>query len=207
MRGIPTDLIEGTAWVIGGGPSLDGFDPTVLSGRTVVVTNEAFLESPDAVALVFADLGWWETRREVVLKSFNGIIITRGPHETVYRRDGIHWMQFHGRLDWSRDPTMMGAHNAGLIALNSAWLMGASAAVLLGFDMHTEAGRNNYHDRHPDKKGAEMDERYRQVFMPEFERAARRIEEDGFAVVNATPGSALRCFPKRSLEWCLDHMG
>lgn len=204
MRGIPTGIINGTAWVIGGGPSLKGFDPTILASRTVIVTNEAVFDFPDAMALVFADLGWWEKRREAVLREFGGIIITRGPHESVYRRDGIHWAQFHGRLDWSQDPKMMGAHNAGLIALNAAWLMGASAAVLLGFDMRADGGRTHYHDRYTEPK--DMAGRYATHFIPEFERAARRIEVDGFAVVNATPGSALRCFPARSLEWCLEHM-
>lgn len=204
MHGIPTGLINGTAWVIGGGPSLRGFDASLLVGRTVIVTNEAFSLFHDALALVFADLGWWERRREAVLGSFGGIIITRGPHESVYRRDGIHWAQFHGRLDWSHDPKMMGAHNAGLMALNAAWIMGASAAVLLGFDMRSIDGRTHYHDRYNEPR--DMAGRYGTHFIPAFERAARRIEQDGFAVVNATPESALQCFPKRSLEWCLGHM-
>lgn len=205
MSGIPTGLISGTAWVIGGGPSLRGFDPALLAGRTVIATNEAFSLFPDALALVFADQHWWERRRVQVIEEFHGIIITRGSNVPIYRRDGIHWMEFRSRVDWSRDPKGMGHHNAGLIALNCAYLMGASAAVLLGFDMRMKGKRGNYHDRHPPQ--ARGQQRYRQQFIPEFERAARRIEEDGFAVVNATPGSALGCFPKKPLEWCLEHMG
>ena len=76
----------------------------------------------------------------------------------------------------------------------------------LGFDMQGAAdGRNNFHNLYADAPKAPA-HRYVGIFLPEFEKAAKRLEAiGGGVVINLTPGSALKCFPERSLDWALEN--
>jgi hypothetical protein len=199
-------------WIIGGGPSLRNFDPRILDGCNVVATNEAFEMFPEADALVFADVGWWQRRHEAVLDKFGvngglGLIIGRGPYRQVYRQQGALCIAFKSGLDWSEDRRMLGGNNSGLIAINAAWLMGAKRCYLLGFDNKSlQVGkemRTNYHAKYPKVNGTRFQARYREQFGPAFARAAKEMERCGLEVVNCTPDSALECFPKRRMEECL----
>jgi len=200
---VPQDLIHGeNVFVIGGGPSLRNFDPVVLEGRSVIVTNEAFQMFPDAQALVFVDIGWWQNRKDEVLSTFKGTIIGRGPYSTMYRQDRIINVAFRSGDFWSEDPRQLGGRNSGLAAMNAAVLMGAKRVFLLGFDMKPIGDRNNYHNLHPTSQGRNL-HRYINIFLPEMIKASKRIETLGHVVINCTPDSALDCFPERELEWVL----
>jgi len=199
-----------TAWVIGGGPSLRNFDPACLAGRAVLVTNEAFSLVPDAVALVFVDVGWFQRRKAAIKRTWRGsYVIGRGPNHKLYASDGVTNVAYRSGLYWSENSRILGGKNSGLAAVNAAWLMGATRAILLGFDMKPTPGpdgrqRNNYHNLHPGPQDRNYTHRYKHLFIPEFEKAAQEMERLGFVVINATPDSALTCFPMRSLQWCLD---
>ncbi len=200
---VPQDLVQGkNVFVIGGGPSLRNFDPVVLDGRCVIVTNEAFSMVPDARALVFVDIGWWQNRKQDVLETFTGRIIGRGPYRTMYQADNILNVAFRSGDYWSEDPRQLGGRNSGLAAMNAAILMGAKRVFLLGFDMKPVEDRNNYHNRHPTSVGRNL-HRYINIFLPEMVKASKRIEALGHIIINCTPGSALTCFPERTLEWVL----
>ena len=201
---LPTDLVRGeNVFVIGGGPSLRNFDPVDLEGRTVIVTNEAFTMFPDARALIFVDIGWWQKRKEEILSTFTGQIIGRGPYRTMYKRDNLINVAFRSGDYWSEDPRMLGGRNSGLAAINAAILMGAVRVFLLGFDMKPIEDRNNYHKLHPTSVGRNL-HRYLNIFLPEMVKAYKRTEALGHIIINCTPGSALTCFPERTLEWVLN---
>lgn len=200
---VPQDLIQGRdVFVIGGGPSLRNFDPKILEGRDVIVTNEAFSMIPDAKVLVFVDIGWWQGRKQAVLDTFTGTIIGRGPYSSMYRADKIVNVAFRSGDYWSEDPRQLGGRNSGLAAINAAVLMGARRVFLLGFDMRSVGDRNNYHILHPTSVGRQQ-HRYLNIFLPEMVKASQRIEALGHIVINCTPDSALTCFPERTLEWVL----
>ena len=80
--------------------------------------------------------------------------------------------------------------NSGFQAINLAILFGARRIILAGFDMHNRSGRHFFGD-HP--KGLLNNNRY-ENFVPAFEYAAKHLPE-GIEIVNATPGSAITCFP------------
>ncbi len=199
---LPRSLDGKSVFIIGGGPSLRSFDPREIDGRTVIVTNEAYAVIPDAHALVFVDFHWWQRRREDVLGSFKGKIVGRGPYDWQYRKDGVINVGYKTGQHWSDDPRVVGGKNSGLAALNAAALMGAERAFLLGFDMRQVEGRANYHRLHLAVE--QKQNRYHDLFIPEFCKAAKRIEQLGRPIViNCTPGTALKCFPERTLEWVL----
>jgi hypothetical protein len=201
-QALPTDLAGRSVFVLGGGPSLRSFDARCLDGRLVVVTNEAFQIKPDSHALVFVDIHWWQRRREDVLAAFRGRVVGRGPYDWQYRKDGVTGCGYRREEYWSQDPRILGGKNSGLAAINAAALMGAKRIFLLGFDMQQTGGRSNFHRLHPAAETKQN--RYADLFLPEFARAAKRIEQLGRPVViNCTPGTALKCFPERTLEWVL----
>lgn len=201
---VPQDLIRGeNVFVIGGGPSLRNFDPVDLEGQNIIVTNEAFSMIPDAKALVFVDIGWWQKRKKEVLETFKGKIIGRGPYQSMYKRDDLINVAFRQGDQWSEDPRQLAGRNSGLAATNAAILMGAKRVFLLGFDMKPIEDRNNYHKLHPTSVGRNL-HRYTTYFLPEFLQASKRCETLGHIIINCTPDSALTCFPERTLEWVLN---
>jgi hypothetical protein len=197
-------ILEGRdVFVLGGGPTLRNLDVSRLEGREVIATNEAFILAPWARALVFVDYHWWARREIEVRQTFAGLLIGRGPYRDAYRRTGVTNLAYRSGEVFSIDPRLLGGRNSGLAAVNAAWLMGAARIFLLGFDMSSDGDRNNFHNLYDDGPTAPA-HRYVSIFLPEFDKAAKRLETvGGGVVINLTEGSALTSFPERSLDWAL----
>ncbi len=197
-------ILEGKdVFVLGGGPTLRNLDVSRLEGREVIATNEAFVLAPWARALVFVDYHWWARREGEVRETFDGLLIGRGPYRDAYRRTGVTNLAYRSGEVFSIDSRLLGGRNSGLAAVNAAWLMGAARIFLLGFDMAGDGDRNNFHNLYEDGPKAPA-HRYVSIFLPEFEKAAKRLETiGGGVVINLTEGSALKYFPERSLDWAL----
>ena len=84
--------------------------------------------------------------------------------------------------------------NSGFQALNTAILFGAPYIVLVGYDMRHIGGKSHFFGDHP--SGLYQ--------RPEYESFVRHFDKapapDGVTIVNATPGSAVRCYPMMGLE-------
>jgi hypothetical protein len=70
----------------------------------------------------------------------------------------------------------------------------------VGFDLHRPGGRLHFFGNHP--RPLRNEERF-QVGIRNFEIAASDIPPH-VEIVNATPGSALKCFPMMSLAEALE---
>lgn len=88
--------------------------------------------------------------------------------------------------------------NAGFQAVNLAMLFGCRRIVLVGFDMRHVEGRAHFFGNHPKELRTSTDDVYRK-FAKIFAQAAKAIPAK-FSIVNATPGSALTCFPIVSID-------
>jgi hypothetical protein len=83
--------------------------------------------------------------------------------------------------------------------LNLVAQWGASRVLLIGFDVHDRNGvhwygRNNgFRMSNPDR------DNFRR-WLPAFETAGVQLAARGIEVVNASPTSDIRCFPKASVE-------
>jgi len=98
---------------------------------------------------------------------------------------------------FSLDPAVIHyGSNSGYQAVNLAILMGATRITLVGFDMHG----THFFGKHP--PGLRNANSYAN-FIAAFDRAAKRLPPH-IQIFNATPGSALRCFPMVSLDVALE---
>ncbi len=204
---VPLDWAGDTVFILGGGPSLRGFDAEVLRGRgRVIATNEAGLagvagaddekpHAPWADVLYWADKRWFNWNRDRLGEHTGTYKIARFAPEVPTEHDIKVLPQ--GGAPLSEDPTRLAGFCSGGAAINLAYLFGAGRIVLLGFDMHADARGDNWHRRH--KQGTDK-ARYVTHFMPPIAAMAWPLKQRGVEVINCTPGSALSCFPIVPLE-------
>jgi hypothetical protein len=204
ITSIPREWDSLTAFVIGGGPSVVdlGHDRMIarLEGRhPVIAINNAYLLAPWADVLYWADNYWLcDNWRDVGKRHVGWYRITRQiPRlRDVSRKyvqawiDCIKVIQCKPVGGISFDPSIIYGRNGGHHAINIAALFGASRIVLIGFDMHARARKQNWHDLH--SRPARTDGY--QGWIDDMNQAASDLRGAGIHVLNANRNSALRCF-------------
>ena len=201
MWRVPKAWPGSTVFILGGGPSLKDIEVPRLKGRRVIACNNAFILAPWADVLCWADAAWYEW-------NWRDLHHHLGPYRVCWRRmpempgaaSFERLFEFHKPLAISFDPTGVVGANTGHGALNLAVLFGASRVVLLGFDMKTRDGAHNWHNFH--QRQPEGDP-YR-GFIAALEAAAPELVRAGVECFNASPDSALECFPKISFADALE---
>lgn len=179
--------------VLGGGPSLKGFDCARLRRRArVIAVNNAGLDlAPWADVLFWADRRWLDWNHQRLGEHTGPLKITRKPPQIDTGHD-IKVMRFlPRRLSHERDA--LGGWCGGSSAINLAYLMGARVIILMGFDMRP----GNYHADH---RLPPIEGQHRERFIPTLEAMEPELTARGVTVLNATPRSALRCFPFAHIE-------
>jgi hypothetical protein len=191
--------------VLGGGPSLKRFLPDLarLEGRAKVIAVNRALELPlradlwlfgDAWVLKWAERGQLSKLRAAI-DGYDGPIVTRSWEDREYdgricamkaEGPGILGVNGHGCPNFGR--------NTGFWGLNWAYWLGADPIVLLGFDCkgrrHMQAwwhGGYGYRPRAYDGNYAQ--------WAADFGFAAERLRAESRTVYNASPGTALDCWP------------
>lgn len=196
-----------TAFILGGGASLAGFDAEILKGRgRVIAIKEAGLRmAPWADVLYWAD-GWWcdgnhlhdGNAHRLHLHTGRWKITRTRPEKPLPPDAGtVHVLHHERKEPYSSHPGRLAGPDAGANCLNLAALFGARRTVLLGFDM----GGGNWDGRV--RKPATEDPHGR-IYIPAITRMAPHLALAGVEVINATPGSRLTCFPMTGLEEVLD---
>jgi len=177
-------------YVVGGGPSLKGFDWERLRDKYVIVVCRAYQKVPWAKILYFTDKRFFEWYPDLI--SFKGIKVSGGktehPDIINYRftgADGIELIK--GRLRHG--------NNSGYAAINLAIQCGAKTIILLGFDM----GGGHWHQEHPIPTRPHV---YNKM-IPHFDSLAEQAKKLGVTILNASPESRLEAFPKITLEQAL----
>ena len=222
-----------TAVILAGGPSLRGFDAGVLEPKKVEVTTHGDAESkfleirkrprvitindswhlaPRADVFYFCDKGWWQTQMDMNQRSVDGSLSF---HESIYKgfwvcgnglwyadHPQVRGLRFNGQSGLSDDPAALRhGSNSGYAAINLAALFGAKRIILLGYDMKVQSnGRTHWHDQpRPDGFASII----KDSFLPCLESLVEPLKAAGVEVLNATPGSALACWPMVTLEEAL----
>lgn len=123
----------------------------------------------------------------------------------VARGDGGHDEQPVNHL--VMEPGWVGSGgNGGFQAFNLVLQWGADLTVLMGFDMRSDDPRGaHWHEDHPAGMNNPGPAQFAD-WMRHFHAASAEIRAMGRTVINATPGSALECFNRASLDEIL-HKG
>lgn len=188
-------------FVVGGGPSLRGYDLSRLRerGRVLGINDSAFLVPSDAA---FSIDRTWLQRREARILAFPGEVwVGLGEPETENLRlpAKVNYLRRVQGSGLSTDPReVVNGLNSGYSALNLAVHKRARTIYLLGYDLTpTPAGDTHWHGGYPWNHGTAI--KY-------YERWARRFDAvpaclpAGTVVYNANPRSAVTAFPFTTYE-------
>ena len=181
------------------GPSLSIDMAHACAGAPVIAVSDAWTLFPRAEILYSCDACWWDAHDGV--PEFAGD--KWSSHNAAEfddkwpaaQRYGLNLIAGRRAAGFSRQPdTIHYGSNSGFQALNLA-LHAARRVILIGFDMGFTAKRH-FFGEHPE--GLQVCTDYG-AFIPAFREAADRMPDD-VEILNATPGSALDCFPKVPLD-------
>lgn len=182
-----------TVCIIGGGPSLKGFDLTPTRGSKVIAVNNAYEIAPWADLLFFADCSWWQWNRNAVLRDFplDRIIATATSDVKDVNHERIKRL-WRDRNKWCEDPQKVHGWDSGTMAVNLAYHLGAAKIVLFGFDMQPgKNGETQWHSKHKRRTAVSN---YKDNFIPRLTGAVETLAKKGIPVVRCTePG--LECIP------------
>ena len=202
-----------TVFIIGGGPSLKGFNWDLIKQFRCIGCNDAYQLGSWVDVCCFGDLTWYNIHyKETIdtedrgiipgLKKFGGLIVSCNPE--LNGLPYLHCMARRPRGFSIRPFEVAWNCNTGSASINLAYHLGAKRAVLLGFDMRfSNDGENNWHYnlKDPDQKTTYpgIHKKFQDHFIY-MERERKAKVGDSFEVLNATPGSELDVFPKVKLE-------
>lgn len=192
-------------FLVGGGATLRGFDFTRLApiGELIGI-NQAMFDCECACGVSIdhpfvrnraAELAAFASARELYLAvGDRWFDVLEEVPRAIYLRQGEEPL--------SLDPGALATGGtSGYAALNLAVLKGARQIVLLGYDYRVTAGRHHYHDAYPWHHMA--NDQSWPSWARRFNAMAPRLRAMGVHILNASPASAIECFPRCEIETAL----
>lgn len=217
-------VLKGGAWhnqrcfIIGGGPSLLGFDFNRLKGQgRIIVCNRSFLDVPFADMMIAMDLDLYRwihsgglskkmncrAEKIAILRKFNQfegfkVWIEVGNS----RKDGIYYVHNFRLPKITRNfkQGIYTGNNTGVGALMAAIVLGCDPIYLMGIDCKHQGKKSHYHAGYPQSQV----EKTAKSFANHFEFVSRPIKRQGIRVVNLNSDSGLRCFPFSTIDEVLN---
>lgn len=200
---VTEDWTGRTVYVVGGGPSLSGFDFSTIRGYPSVGANDAGMLA-DTDVLITIDKNYFRHRCEdMQRRALSGKRVYAGlspapvnqhfPQEITYlkhdRGEGV--SEGRGKVH---------GLNSGYAAMNLAFLAGATEIRLLGFDFNFKAGGSHFYGDYPWHR--QSNDRQIRKWAVQFERAAAQMQQHGVQVLNfvGPQGSSVESFPTVPLE-------
>ncbi|MGE0722806.1 MAG: hypothetical protein AB7O45_00450 [Alphaproteobacteria bacterium] len=192
-----------TVAVIGGGPSLATLDLDVLRGHRFIVVNSGCrivrpVATPDD-PLYFSDNAWNERRPELAA-AWPGPVVTCNRNAKLRNGDAVRWIDVIGLTERVGALPDIVQASSGHIAACLAAVMGAARLVLCAFEGRVVGDRTHGHGDYTQGDIASFHER----FVPGWVGLAPAFARLGVEVINATPDSAVRCYPFRPLAEALE---
>lgn len=196
----PDDSFAGqTVTVIGGGPSLADLDLDELTGHPFIAVNSGCRKvhpiARPTDPLYFSDNSWSASHPEL-LTTWPGPVVTSNRNTKARLGDAVK------RLDLADMITRLGAFgddvytSSGHAAACLAAVMGAKKILLLGFEAQAVNGRTHGHEDYHQHDMAAFKDRY----LPAWRGLVSVFTRNGVAVLNVTPGSAIKDFPFATLK-------
>ncbi len=143
-------------YIVGGGPSLKGFNFNCLNGRRVMAINASLEDVPNPEFFLTADT-WYcgvAVRADFWKKKCYKIMVIRRDHRKYHRAEPFLSFydeivipnRFDGYIGFEK-PAFATGGNSGFCGMQYAVLLGMTKIHLLGFDFSTEGG-DHYHNRY-----------------------------------------------------------
>lgn len=196
---VPPEWTNETCFIIAGGPSLVSGIPAkrLLTTGRVLVINVSYQLVPSADCLYFCDQKWWQSFGSHVRAFFGGRYLVTLDNQI----EGVKRLKSTGPQGLESDPCgLRTGSNSGFQAINLAYHFGARRIVLLGYDMHVTSGRTHWHQGYPTQQPHDFARILAQQMLPKFMTLVEPLRTAGVEVINATPGSALTCWPYVPLD-------
>lgn len=189
-----------TVFIFASGPSLTAEQCEAVRdrGRTIAI-NTTFRLAPWADVLYACDGLWWDQYIEEVRESFKGQLWTLDAE--AKRKHGVNRIESRPAPGLGKQKGVIHqGQNSGYQAINLAYQARAKRIILLGFDMKSQGKKKHWHGDHPGRLNHPLPYA---TWIKAFEKLAADLKAEKVEVLNATPGSALTCFPQVSLDECL----
>lgn len=155
-----------------------------------IAVNTTYKLAPWAWALYAADVEWWIHPGNATAHQFEGLRIS------CQSVKGVHMLRNAGVVGYSDAADCVHTFgNSGAQAIQIAVKSGARRVLLFGFDMHGE----HWHGKHPQGLRETAPELYER-WISRMASLAPELERRGVEVVNCTPGSALACFVRSTMD-------
>jgi hypothetical protein len=195
-----------TRVIVASGPSAKDVPIDQAKGRArFIVTNSSWKLAPWADILFACDQSWW--KHYSGCPEFSGLKLTTDSkasakfpevrHVNCRKPDDRLVLKPLGTVGWGS--------NSGFQALNLAVQFGCAKIILVGFDMRLDKGLH-WHGRHPDQlsnPSVRVIDRWRRS----VDNAWGVIKPTGCRVINCSPISALKAYPKMTFEDALAEGG
>ena len=204
------DLSRDRIFLIGGGPSLKGFDFTRLRGKGVIVgINHSIFDLP-------CDIGVSIDQRFILSTEFNdGLhvfsrhnkLLFLCPPKKLYDRvkkllPSSLILEESSKFEWDESVVHRQGGTSGYATLDILASHGAKDIVLFGFDYGIANGCQHYHDGYSWNKNR-SDHNWRQ-WAYNFIPISVELKKRSVRVLNASLQSAIPCFSKVTIEEALD---
>lgn len=177
--------------------------------HNVAVVNDAYRLVPFADLLYACDQSWWNVHKGC--PNFAGEKWSSQHHrlergqpvnekKALAQKYGLKLI--HGRHadGFSFEPGIIHyGSNSGFQLLNLILLFGATEIIMVGYDMRHVNGKRHFFGNHPQPLNNSAN--YEQ-WAPIFAKAAKTLPPH-IRIVNATPDSAIKCFPMMDLQCAL----
>lgn len=204
---VPQEWTDKTAFVICSGPSVDAGQRDTLRKLKLnpayrfIAVKQSVEALPDADVMIVGNkedpriLGkyfrMYTGPRLVARTLYNGM-----PEGTLFMRRHksiVDAKSGNDRMPLSKLPTHLSGLDTGASALNLAYLFGAKTIVMVGMDMSGGHWMPNHPLQNPPKS-------HFRRHIEAINSMAEDLKAEGVTVWNASPTSALKCWPKKRLE-------
>lgn len=134
---LENSLVGRRVFIIGGGPSLKGFDLSKLDDEYTIAINHSFDYYPKAKMVLFVDTAYADFAKDQ-LKNYEGVILAsfRCQDRLPKKQNIFIFPQNNSKPGKNIGEGLYTGKLSALCAINAALVMGASEIYLLGFDMN-----------------------------------------------------------------------
>ena len=194
---LPKIWAGATVYIIGGGPSLNDCDLTLIHDKRVIGVNQAFRLGSWVDVLYFGDCSFYKDNIKDI-RAFAGLKISSCGRIPVQGWPGVLRLKRKKPRGIETRPNSVSWNgNSGASAISIAAHLGAKRIVLVGFDMRKVEEKHHWHSHYKDR-GKTWDPYI--VHMKGWPTIAQDAKKIGIEIINATPGSAITEFPFMPLE-------